>query len=247
MPRPSWDYGQMSTYEEPARSGRAISPPEHSATVWPGGPRHLSQTASRADVRPAGPWHMARALGSAQQMPWQQYGHQRTAPDLGQTAGFYGQQPVGGMMMRVRARPVIVGSIEQPIPAQQFSNELNPNDVLVNAPSAGRSSWSILGLTRKTRISPQPGSWIMVSGHVVFLNGRPVLSRGAHEIGSGCLTGRFWGSRGGRFRRPACGRRFGRSGSVRVLSRGAGRAKCVAVSLREHTGEATTWKSPDLR
>jgi hypothetical protein len=212
LPRPSWDYGQMSTYEGAGTQWQSDQPTwsiqrpyglaGHGTWSQTGQPGWMSGQQA--------PWQYGQGTWQgAQQMPWQQYGHPGAYGTWtpGQTAGFYGQQPgVGGMMSGQGQRLRILGSIEQHIPAQQFSNELNPNDVLVNVRTAsGQEQLVDLGPNAENaNFVPQPGSRIMVSGHVVFLNGRPVLiARRAHEIGPGMFQQAGFGERGGRF--PAAG------------------------------------------
>lgn len=105
----------------------------------------------------------------------------------GQMPGWYGQQaPMGAMVQGQRLR--VVGQIEQHIPVHQFSTSLNPNDVLVNVRTAsGHTLLVDLGPTAETaNFAPNLGTRAIIAGHIMFLNGQPVLiAHRAHELGSG--------------------------------------------------------------
>ena len=218
--RPSWDYGQMSTQEGAGTQWQSDQPTWSAQRPYGvAGYGTWSQTGQQGWTSGQQGWTSGQQAPyqywqGAQQMPGhQQYGYGTWSSP--QTAGFYGQQPGFGGMMSGQGQGMmsgqgqrlrIVGSIEQHIPAQQFSNELNPNDVLVNVrtPSGQEQLVDLGPNAENANFAPQPGARVMVSGHVVFLNGRPVLiAQRAHEIAPGMFQQAGFGERGGRF--PAAG------------------------------------------
>jgi hypothetical protein len=179
------------------------------------------------------PWY---ARQFAQPSPWQytqpspwQFGWQGTYSTTGyptQPTGWFGQQGYGAMGWSQGQRARVVGMIQQNMPAQQFSNELNPNDTLINVRTiSGREVLVDLGPAGEAAdFSPTPGTRVVVTGHIVYLNGQPVLvARFAHELGAGMFQQTGFGERFGTTpaweageEEQACGE-MGQGQQVRVL------------------------------
>jgi hypothetical protein len=123
--------------------------------------------------------------------------------------GWSGQESCSSTDSAQGQRVRVMGTIQQYIPAQQFSNALNPNDALVSVRTfSGRDQLVDLGPgADAATFTPTLGARVLVSGHITCLNGQPVLiAQRAHELGTGMFRQAGYGERSMRFRQPSFGR-----------------------------------------